>query len=59
MQARWSGRERLRVLSFIWEREAHGRIEWIRVCHGIGSGRERKQCTCSEVVKVEPIQSEG
>ena len=42
MQVRWSGRERLKVLSFIWEREAHGRIEWIRVCRGIGSERERK-----------------
>ena len=43
MQARWIGRERLKVLPFKWERGAHGRIEWIRVFHGIGSGRERKR----------------
>ena len=32
MHARWIGRERPKVLPFQWEREAHGRIEWIRVC---------------------------
>ena len=43
MQARWIGRERPKVLPFKWERDAHGRIEWIRVFHGISSGRERKR----------------
>lgn len=51
MQARWIGRERLEVLSFKWEREAHGRIKWIRVCREIGSGRESKRCTCLEAVE--------
>ena len=32
MHARWIGRERPKVLSFKWKREAHDRIEWIRVC---------------------------
>ena len=34
-------------------------MKWVRVCHGTGNGRERRRCTCLEVVEVEPIWLEG
>ena len=43
MHARKIGKERPRVVPVgKRERKTHGRIKWIRICCGTGSGRERK-----------------
>ena len=59
MHAREVGRKRPKVLPFKGERKVHGKMKWLRVCCEIGSGRERKHYTCSEVVEVEPIWQKG
>ena len=44
MHARKIGKERPKVVPVgKRERKTHGRIKWIRICCGTGSGRERKK----------------
>ena len=59
MHAREVSRKRSKVLPFKGERKVHGIMKLVTVCCEIGSGRERKHYTCSEVVEVEPIRQKG
>ena len=42
MHAREISRERPKILPIKRERKIYGRIKWIRICRGMGSGRGRK-----------------
>lgn len=54
MHSREVGKKRPKVIPFKGMRKVHGKMKWKRICHGIRTSREKKHCTRSEVVEVEP-----
>lgn len=54
MHSREVYKKRPKVIPFKGMRKVHGKMKWKRICHGIRTSREKKHCTRSEVVEVEP-----